>query len=137
MDTAALLQNIYRYSREKRLADVLGLLSDDFKFTAQLPDDPLEDGTRPRSRAETALLVHQFMEHYDILTFDPGTIVVTDDVASAQADVKFRHKKSGKILETIFSHDWHVKDGKARALKQRHDIEKLKAFLSSVVDGTA
>ena len=131
MDTAALLQEIYRCYREKRLADVVELLSDDFIFTAQLPDD-IDDAIRPRSRAETAILVHKFMEHYDILAFETGPIIVANGVASAQADVKFRHKKSGKVLETRFFHDWRVADGKARELTQRHDLEQLKAFFSSV-----
>jgi ketosteroid isomerase-like protein len=137
MDTAALLQNIYKCYREKRLADVLELLGDDFKFMAHLPDDPLDSGKRPRSRAETALLVHQFMEQYDILAFDPGPIIVTDGLASAQADAKFRHKKTGKILETRFVHDWRVANGKAQELEQRHDLETIKAFLKSVEDGAA
>jgi hypothetical protein len=94
MDPAALLQNIYRCYREKRLADVVALLSDDFKFTAQLPDD-VDGGRRSRSRAETAILVHKFMEEYDILAFDTGPIIVTDNLASAQAQVKFRHKRTG------------------------------------------
>jgi ketosteroid isomerase-like protein len=136
MDTAAVLQEIYRCYREKRLADVVELLSDDFTFTAQLPGD-IDDAIRPRSRAETAILVHKFMDQYDILAFDTGPIVVTDGVASAQADAKFRHKKTGKVLETRFIHDWRVADGKARELAQRHDLEQLKAFLSSVGDGIA
>ena len=77
MDTAALLQEIYRCYREKRLAEIVELLSEDFAFTAQLPDD-IDDASRPRSRAETALLVHKFMEQYDILAFEPGPIIVTD-----------------------------------------------------------
>jgi hypothetical protein len=40
-------------------------------------------------------------------------------------------------LETRFLHDWRVADGKARELAQRHDLEQLKAFLSSVSDGIA
>ena len=136
MDTAALLQEIYRCYREKRLADVVELLSDDFKFTAQLPDD-IDDAIRPRSRAETAILVHKFMDQYDILAFETGPIIVTDGVASTQADVKFRHKKSGKVLETRFIHDWRVTDGKASELAQRHDLEQLKAFLRSVGDSAA
>jgi ketosteroid isomerase-like protein len=135
MDPAALLQNIYRCYREKRLAEIVNLLSDDFKFKAELPDD-LYGEARPRSRAEIALMVHNFMEQYDILAFDPGPIVVTDNRASAQAEVKFRHKKSGKVLETRFLHDWLVADGKALELEQRHDLDQLRAFLKSV-DGDA
>ena len=65
MDPAALLQNIYRCYREKRLADIVELLSDDFKFRAQLPEDGDGD-CRPRSRAEVALMVHKFMDQYDM-----------------------------------------------------------------------
>jgi ketosteroid isomerase-like protein len=129
----ALLQNIYRCYREKRLADVVALLSDDFKFTAQLPDD-VDGGRRSRSRAETAILVHKFMEEYDILAFDTGPIIVTDNLASAQAQVKFRHKRTGKVLETRFIHDWRIADGKACELEQRHDLNQLKAYLRSVGD---
>ena len=79
MDPAALLQNIYRCCREKRLAeDRQTCSSDDFKFKAELPDD-LDGEARPRSRAEIALMVHNFMEQYDILAFDPGPIIVADD----------------------------------------------------------
>ena len=104
MDPAAILQNIYRCYREKRLADIVDLLSDDFRFHAHLPEDGDGDG-RPRSRAEIALMVHKFMDQYDILAFDPGPIIVTNNIASAQAEAKFRHKKSGKVLETRFFHD--------------------------------
>ena len=103
------------------------------------PDAP-EDGdgdSRPRSRAEIALMAHKFMDQYDILAFDPGPIIVTNNVASAQAAAKFRHKKSGKVLETRFFHDWTIADGKATELRQRHDREQLKAFLASVDDGAA
>jgi ketosteroid isomerase-like protein len=131
MDPAALLQNIYRCCREKRLAEIVNLLGDDFKFKAELPDD-LDGEARPRSRAEIALMVHNFMEQYDILAFDPGPITVADDRASAETDVKFRHKKSGKVLETRFVHDWRVADGKALELEQRHDLNQLRAFVKSV-----
>ena len=128
MDPAALLQNIYRCCREKRLAEIVNLLGDDFKFKAELPDD-LDGEARPRSRAEIALMVHNFMEQYDILAFDPGPIIVADDRASAETDVKFRHKKSGKVLETRFVHDWRVADGKALELEQRHDLNQLRAVI--------
>jgi ketosteroid isomerase-like protein len=135
MDPAALVQNIYRCCREKRLAEMINLLGDDFKFKAELPED-LDGETRSRSRAEIALMVHNFMEQYDILALDPGSITVTDNRASAETDVKFRHKKSGKVLETRFLHDWRVADGKATELEQRHDLDLLRAFVKSV-DGDA
>jgi len=132
MDTTALLQSIYRACREKRLAELLSLLSDEFKFTVHLPEDTLDGGARPRSKAETALLLHDFMNTYDVLLFEPGPIIVTDDRASAQPEVRFRHKKAGNVLEAKLVHSWHVEDGKARALEERHDLEKLRAYARSI-----
>ena len=135
MDPAALLQEIYRCYREKRLADVVELLSDDFKFSAQLPDDGDGDPpAQPGRDRHPGAQIHGAVRHPRVRD---GPIIVTDGVASTQANVKFRHKKSGKVLETRFIHDWRVADGKARELAQRHDLEQLKAFLRSVGDGAA
>lgn len=132
MDTTALLQKIYRCYREKRLAEAVSLLTDDFQFKTQLPDDS-DDATRPRSRAELTLLVHKFFEEYDILALDPAIIIVGDDgVASARLNSTFRHRKSGKAIQTTFLHDWRFLDGKACELQQRHDNEGWQAFLGSI-----
>lgn len=131
MDTAALLQNIYRCYREKRLAEAVALFSDDFRFKAHLADDPF-DPLRPRSRAELTLLAHKFLEEYEILALDPETITVADGVASAQLRAVFRHKKSDKVIETTFQHDWRFADGKVRELHQHHDEEHWLAFVKSL-----
>ncbi|HWK40175.1 MAG TPA: nuclear transport factor 2 family protein [Hyphomicrobium sp.] len=132
MDKASLLYEIYRSFREKRLADIVDRLSDDFKFRAELPHTSPEERLRPRSRAEIALMAHQSMAQFDILRFEPGPITVTGDIASADTDVKFRHKKSGKVLETRFQHVWRIADGKACALEQQHDLAALTAFAASI-----
>jgi len=131
MDTAALLRNIYRCYREKRLAEAVAWLSDDFQFKGTFSDDPL-DPLRPRSRAELTLLAHKFFEEFDILSFEPGPIVVADGIASTRLDGVFRHKKSGKIIETIFEHDWLFVDGMAKELRQRHDNDGWTAFVKSI-----
>jgi ketosteroid isomerase-like protein len=121
MDAAASLRDLYRYCREKRLADAMALLGDDFKFRTNVPDDPT-DPARPRSRAEVTLLAHKFFEEFDILALEPAIIVVGDDgVASARLDVTLRHKKSGKRIETNFLHDWLFSDGKFNELREELD----------------
>jgi len=137
MDEASLLHEIYRCFREKRLADIVDRLSDDFKFKAELPHASPDERHRPRSRAEIALMAHQSMSQFDILRFEPGPITITGNVAFADTDVKFRHKKSGKVLETSFHHEWRIADGKACALEQRHDLAALTAFAESIEDAAA
>lgn len=131
MDTTALLQNIYRCYREKRLAEAVALLSDDFQFKTNLAEDPFEP-LRPRSRAELTLMAHKFFEEYDILTLEASPIVVSDGTASASLQGAFRHKKSGKVIETSFQHDWRFADGKVCELHQRYDQDHWQAFLSSI-----
>ena len=128
MDPVNLLQAIYQNYREKRLADVLALLSEEFKLTVSLPDDLPSEQLRARSKAETALLVHSFLDQYDVLVFEPGEIEVAGEMVTARPTVEFRHKKSGRILQTQFTHTWHIADGRATRLHQNHDADKLRAY---------
>jgi len=131
MDTVELLQSFYRHYRERRLADAVAHLSDDFLFKAHLPHDPV-DPTRPRSRAEFTLICHKFLDDFDILIFEPGPFAVDGEVASATAQGVFRHKNSGKTLEMTFQHRWRLVDGKVAELRQEHDSERLIAFLKGL-----
>jgi ketosteroid isomerase-like protein len=136
-DTAVLLQAIYSAYREKRLADVVANFSDNFRFILHLPEDVVPGGDRPRNKAETAELMQSFIDAYDFLAFDPGPIIVVEDRATAQPHIRFRDKRTGKVLETKLSHAWRVAGGKATELEERHDVAKLKAFLKSVAEGGA
>jgi ketosteroid isomerase-like protein len=130
MDTAA-LHEFYRCYRERRLAEAVALLSDDFLFKAHIPNAP-HDPLRPRSRAEFTLICHKFLDAYDILTFEPGPFTLFDGVASAPALGVFRHKKTGRMLELTFRHTWRVVNGKLTELIQEYDVEKVQAFLKDV-----
>jgi len=137
MDAATLLQTLYRAHREKRLADVLDLLDADFRYVVHLPEEALAGADKPRNKAETAELFQYLMETYDFLSYDPGPIIVTENQATAHPQIRFRHKKTGKLLETKLGHTWTVKGGKAVALDERHDVEKVLAFLKSVTEDQA
>ena len=36
------------------------------------------------------------------------------------------------MIETRLNHTWHVKDGKARALDEHHDVAHVQAFMKSL-----
>jgi ketosteroid isomerase-like protein len=131
MDTTELLQNIYRCYREKRLAEAVSLLSDDFQFKSNIADDPIEP-QRPRSRAELTLLAHKFFEDYDILLLEPAAIIADQGTASAHLSGTFRHKKTGRVFETTFRHDWRFTNGKICELQQHHDDNGWLEFLKSL-----
>ena len=130
MDTAA-LQVFYRCYRERRLAEAVAHFSDDFLFKTTLPNDPV-DPDRPRSRAEFTLLCHKFMEDYDIVTFEPGEFAWDGDAASTRVIGEFRHKQTGRMLETVFQHRWRVADGKVVELQQEYPVDEVRAFIAGV-----
>ncbi len=132
MDTATLLHAIYKAYRENRVADMLDYLDEDFRYVAHVPETALPGGDKARDKAETAATIEYFMATYDLLAFDPGPIIATDDKAKVQPHIRIRDKRTGKGLETKLIHSWRVRGGKAVALDEVHDLPKLEAFLKSI-----
>jgi ketosteroid isomerase-like protein len=134
MDTASLLQAIYRAYRENRLADMLGYFGEDFRYVMHLPETAVPGGDAPRNKAETEAVLRYLQDTYDFLAYDPGPIIAADDKATVQPLVRVRDKRTGEVLETKLTHAWRVKDGKALELEEHHDLPKIEAFLKRVAD---
>jgi ketosteroid isomerase-like protein len=134
MDTTTLLRAIYKALRERRLADAISYLADDFRLVVHLPEDAMPGGNRPRSKAESTLLFQSFLNDYDFVAYDHGPIIVAGDRAITQPQIRYRHKKTGKVLDTKLMHTWSVKDGKAVALEESYDVPVVQAFLRSLDD---
>jgi ketosteroid isomerase-like protein len=128
--TPALLQTLYTAYREKRLADVMPLLTDDFRFTLHLPTDAIPGAGVPHSKADTAKLFEGFMATYDFLAYEPGPIMVTGDQAAVRAHIRYRHKATGEVIETTLGHFWRIRDGKAAQLDEYHDVQHVLSFLT-------
>jgi ketosteroid isomerase-like protein len=137
MDTATLLQAIYKAYRENRIADMLGYFDDDFRYVVHLPDWAFPGGDKPRDKSETAATMEYLREAFDILSYDSGPIIATDDKATVQPHIRIRDKKTGKELETKLTHTWRISRGKAVELDERHDTEKVEAFLKSISEPEA
>lgn len=134
MGVPALLQAIYDAYRDKRLADVLSRLDDNFVLIVHLPEEIVPGGDQPRNKAAAEDIFRYFMDTFDFLSYDPGPIIVTGDRATAQPKIRYRHKPTGKILETTFRHVWQIRDGKVVALESSHDLARLRDFMDSIRD---
>jgi ketosteroid isomerase-like protein len=137
IDPATLLQATYKAFREHRLADMLANFSDDFRMAVHLPEEAVPGGDKQRNKAETEELLEYFHTTYDVLAYDPGPIIVTGDQATVQPQVRYRDKRTGEVLEAKLVHTWRVADGKATRLEERHDVEKVLAFLKRVAEHPA
>jgi ketosteroid isomerase-like protein len=129
MDTATLLHAVYKAFRENRLADMLAYLDENFRYVVHLSEAAFPGGDMPRNKADTAATLKHIIDTYDLLTYDPGPIIATDDKATVQPFIRIRDKRTGRILETKIIHNWRVKDGRAIELDEQHDRPKVEAFL--------
>jgi ketosteroid isomerase-like protein len=129
-----LLRTIYSAYREKRLADAIAHLADDFRFTLHLPKDTVPGAGAPANKAEATAMFQGFMDTYDFLAYDPGDITVSaeGDKATASPTIRYRHKATGKIIETRISHFWNFRNGQALTLDEYHDTARIKAFLATL-----
>ena len=132
-----LLTAIYTAWREKRLADTLAFLTDDFRMTVHLPPGTIEGAGLPHDKAQTADLLGNFISTYDFLDYEPGDIDVSPDGAHATASplIRYRHKESGQVIQTRLSHFWSLRGGQAASLDEYHDTARIQAFLSKVAAG--
>jgi len=132
--TEELLRTMYSAYREKRLADALAHLADDFRFTLHLPRDAVPGAGAPVGKAEAAAMFQSFMDTYDFLAYEPGDITVSaeGDRAAASPAIRYRHKRSGNIIEARISHFWNFRDGKARSLDEYHDTARIQDFLATL-----
>jgi ketosteroid isomerase-like protein len=132
MDTATLLHAIYTAYRERRVDVLLGYLDDEFHWVVHLSEAAFPGGERARDKAETAATLKRIMESFDLLTYDPGPIIATDQKATVQPRIRIRDKQTDAVLETKMVHTWHVKNGKAVALDEKHhDRATVEAFFQS------
>ena len=134
MDTAALLNAIYKAYGEKRVADMLDYLDEDFHWVVHLSEAAFPGGDKPRNKAETAATIDYIMATYDLLAYDPGPIIAADGKATVQPQIRIRDKRTGKELETKLTHTWRVRDGHAVELDERHEVAKVEAFFKSISD---
>jgi ketosteroid isomerase-like protein len=137
MDTATLLQAVYKAFREHRMADMLANFADDFCMVVHLPEEAVPGGDKQRNKAETEELLQYFHSTYDVLAYDPGPIIVTGDQSTVQPHVRYRDKKTGEVLDTKVVHTWRVRDGKATELQERYDVEVVLSFLKRVAQHPA
>ncbi len=133
--TAALLQDLYVAYREKRLADVMARLTDDFRFTLHLPAESVPGAAAPHDKAETLEMFEGILAAYDILLYEPGPIMVTGDQAAVRVRIRYRHKATEAVIETTLGHFWRIRDGKAAQLDEYHNVQHVLAFLNKVASG--
>jgi ketosteroid isomerase-like protein len=92
----------------------------------------VSNGKRP-SLERLGLIAKDF----EILLFDTSELVVHKDHAGVEIPIRFRHRRTGAVLETKIANFCTFEDGWPVKLSEYHDISRIQAFAASLATLTA
>lgn len=80
---------------------------EDVVYSLYLPREMVPFGGEARGKAAWRDVLHTMLEQYDYLRYDPDIVGVNGDVVRVQTQFRFRHRRTGEILEgtmrTVFT----------------------------------
>jgi ketosteroid isomerase-like protein len=135
--TETMLTDIYDAWRSQDLDRLASYLPDDFCHIIYIPTEihPLGGVSKGKraSLERLGLIVHDF----DFLRFDTGELMVQKEHAGVEIPIRYRHRRTGAILETMIANFWTFEDGWPVKLSEYHDIDRIQAFAASLAALTA
>lgn len=85
-------------------------------------------GGTTRGRAATEERLAAIGAEYEILAFDNGPILVNGDEAATRVRMRYRHRKTGEVLEAVSGHFLVLANGRIVSLDEYHDDAPIEAF---------
>jgi ketosteroid isomerase-like protein len=130
--TETVLTDIYDAWRSQDLDRLASYLPDDFCHIIYIPPEihPLggvSNGKRA-SLDRLGLIAHDF----DFLRFDTSELMVQKEHAGVEIPIRYRHRRTGAILETMIANFWTFEDGWPVKLSEYHDVSRIQAFATSL-----
>ncbi len=126
--TEQTVTDLYEAWRNGRLDVVLERLDEGIEHTIHIPPSVNPIGGSVHGRAATAERLAAIGRDYEILAFDNGEIVADGDEARTQVRLRYRHRQSGEVIETVSEHHWRLANGRVVAFEEFHDVEAVRAF---------
>ncbi|HZP10422.1 nuclear transport factor 2 family protein [Methyloceanibacter sp.] len=130
--TEAIVTDIYDAWRRQDLDLLASYLPDDFCHIIHIPADihPLGGtsfGKRP-SLERLGLIATEF----DFLSFDASDLMIHKERAGVEIPLRYRHRRTGAVLETVIANFWTFEDGWPVRLTEYHDLGRVRAFTASL-----
>lgn len=130
--TEAIVTDIYDAWRRRDLDLLASYLPDDFCHVIHIPPEihpfgGASIGKRP-SLERLALIAAEF----DVLSFDVSDLMIHKQRAGAEIPVRYRHRRTGTVLETVIANFWTFEEGWPVKLAEYHDLDRIKAFTARI-----
>jgi ketosteroid isomerase-like protein len=130
--SGSILHDIYDAYRAQNL-DWLGTyLPEDFCHVVHVPKTvhPMAGACRGKQAVLDRWRI--CIAPYDFLSFDISNLLLEEDRAASEIAFRYRHKKTGQILETIKANIWVLEEGWPVKLTEYYDVGALQAFLRTI-----
>lgn len=73
---------------------------------------------------------------YEVLDFDTRALMIDKNRAAIEIPLRYRHRKTGTLLETTKANFWTLEDGWPVKLTEYYDVEYIQAFATRLTAQT-
>jgi uncharacterized protein len=126
--TNEIVEALYEAWRTGDFEAVRRGLDDEVEHTVHFAPAINRFGGTTKGRAATEERLAALGAEYEILAFDNGPILVNGDEAATRVRMRYRHRKTGEILDTVSAHFWTLANGRVVQFDEYHDDAPIEAF---------
>ena len=131
--TDTVIGDIYDAWRAQDVEWLASYLPEDFHHIIHIPPEmhPL-GGTRLGKRA-TIERLKMLTVQFDFLRFDTQDLMIQRNRAGLEIPVRYRHRETGRYLETTIANFWTFEDGWPVKLVEYHDLTRIQSFVNEMI----
>ena len=131
--TATVIGDIYDAWRTQDVEWLASYLPEDFHHIIHIPVDMHPLGGTRLGKAATIERLKMVTVQFDFLRFDTSDLMIQRDRAGLEIPVHYRHRETGRNLQTTIANFWTFEDGWPVRLVEYHDLGRIQAFVSEMI----
>ena len=135
--TETVLSDIYDAWRSQDLDRLATYLPNDFSHVVYIPAEVHPLGGVCNGKQAVLARLGLIAAEFDFLRFDTSDLMIHKDRASVKIPIRYRHRRTGIVLETKVANFWTFEEGWPVKLSEYHDIARIQAFAAKLAALTA
>jgi ketosteroid isomerase-like protein len=130
--TETIITDIYDAWRAQDLDWLASYLPDEFHHIMYIPSDIYSGAGSCRGKAKVIERWRLVVAEYEFLEIETGELIVVKDRAAIEIPFRYRHRGTGKLLETVKANFWTLEDGWPIRLTEYYDVDGIRSFTASL-----
>jgi ketosteroid isomerase-like protein len=130
--TETIIRDIYDAWRAQDLEWLASYLPDDFHHVMYIPVDVYSRAGACRGKAMVIERWRTVVAEYEFLEVNTQDLIVVKDRAAIEIPFRYRHRATGKLLETVKANFWTLEDGWPIRLTEYYDVSSVRSFTASL-----